>query len=118
MRAPRDRSQELQRIAQRKRAATAQVGQAFLRLLHLAEAHDSGQARRIAAFLASTFDGQAFGLDPFMLREVDAAIADDMLACLDALRWAQTEWHSLVPQGQQRVLAVIERHGLKWPDAS
>lgn len=118
MRAPRDRSQELQRIAQRKRAATAQVGQAFLRLLHPAEAHDSGQALRIAAFPAATFDGQAFGLDAFRLREVDEAIADDMLACREALRWAQAERHSLLPQGQQRVLAVIERHGLKWPDAS
>jgi len=41
----------------RAAAAQAAASQAYLRLVDLAEKHDTGQARRIALFLASTFDG-------------------------------------------------------------
>ena len=44
----------------RSRAATATGAQAFARLLHLAEARDSGQIGRVARFLAATYNGQAF----------------------------------------------------------
>ena len=64
----------------RKQAATAQGGQAFARLLALAETRDSGQARRIAQFIAVSYDGAAFPFDLFELRAVDEAIGDDMLA--------------------------------------
>jgi hypothetical protein len=54
----------------------------------LAEERDSGQIVRVARFLAATYNGQAFPLDVFERRAVDVAIGDDMLQCLDALRWA------------------------------
>lgn len=99
----------------RARAAQAAAAQAYERLLGLAERHDSGQIRRVVRFLASAFNGEAFPLDVFELRAVDVAISDDMLACLDALRWAKADLHKLVPDGERRVLAVIEAWGLPWP---
>jgi len=106
---------DLARIRLRKSEATAKGGQAFLRLLLLAE-HDSGQATRIAGFIASTYNGQVFPFDLYELRTLDEAIADDMLLCIDALRWAQADLYTLVPDGDRRVREVLEQHGLKWPD--
>lgn len=40
--------------------ATQAGGQAFVRLLTLAETRDSGQIARIARFLAAAYNGQAF----------------------------------------------------------
>ena len=81
------------------RARRQQAGaQAFARLLNLAEERDSGQIRRIARFLAATYNGQAFPFDLFELRAVDIAIGDDMLCCLDALRWARADLYTLVPE--------------------
>jgi len=107
---------DLARIRQRKSEATAKGGQAFLRLLRLAEHHDSGQATRCASFIASAYNGQVFPFDLYELRMVDEAIADDMLLCIDALRWAQADLHTLVPDGDRRVRAVLEQHGLEWPE--
>ena len=100
----------------RSRQATQAGAQAFARLLKLAEERDSGQIQRIARFLAATYNGQAFQFDPFELRAVDIAISDDMLCCLDALRWARADLYTLVPDGDARIRAVIERWGLQWPD--
>ena len=105
-----------QHMLLRKGKATAKGGQAFLRLLLLAEEHDSGQATRIAGFIASTYNGQAFPFDLYELRMLDGAIADDMLLCIDALRWAQADLHTLVPDGDRRVRAVLKRHAMKWPE--
>jgi len=102
----------------RSRQATQIGAQAFARLLKLAEERDSGQIPRIARFLAATYNGQAFQFDLFELRAVDIAISDDMLCCLDALRWARADLHTLVPDGDARVRAVIECWGLRWPDAA
>jgi hypothetical protein len=113
---PFDPASEMQRIALRVGQATAQCGHAFQRLLQLAETRDSGQTRRIALFIASTYDGQAFPFDLFELRAVDEAISDDMLLCIDALRWGRCDLHSLVPDGDRRVRAVIEQWGLQWPN--
>ena len=73
------------------------------------------QIPRIARFLAATYNGQAFQLDLFELRAVDVAISDDMLCCLDALRWGRVDLHTLVPDGDARMRAVIDRWGLRWP---
>jgi hypothetical protein len=108
---------DMERMRRRKSEATAKGGQAYLRLLQLAETRDSGQIRRIALFLASTYNGEAFPFDLFELRTVDEAISDDMLTCLDALRWGQADLHTLVPDGDRRMKAVIELWGLKWPDS-
>ena len=89
---------------------------AFARLLKLAEERDSGQIPRIARFLAATYNGQSFQLDLFELRAVDIAISNDMLCCLDALRWGRADLHTLIPDGDARMRAVIERWGLRWPD--
>ena len=113
---PLDFDDDMARVRQRKSEATAKGGQALLRLLLLAEHHDSGQATRIAGFVASTYNGQVFPFDLYELRLVDEAIADDMLLCIDALRWAQADLHTLVPDGDRRARAVLEQHGLKWPE--
>ena len=102
----------------RSRRVTQAGAQAFARLLKLAEDRDSGQIPRIARFIAATYNGQAFQLDPFDLRSVDLAISDDMLCCLDALRWARADLYTLVPDGDARVRAVIDRWGLRWPDGA
>lgn len=98
--------------------ATRAGAQAFARLLKLAEERDSGQIARIARFLAAAYNGQAFQLDLFELRAVDIAISDDMLTCLDALRWGGADLYTLVPDGNARVRAVIDRWGLRWPSES
>ena len=96
--------------------ATQAGTHAFARLLKLAEERDSGQIPRIARFLAATYNGQAFPFDLFELRAVDIAISDDMLSCLDALRWGRADLHTLIPDGDARVRAVIDRLGLRWPN--
>ena len=98
----------------RSRQATQTGVQAYTRLLKLAEEGDSGQIGRIARFLAATYNGHAFPLDLFELRAVDIAISDDMLACVDALRWGRADLHTLVPDGDARLQVVIDRWGLRW----
>ena len=101
-----------------RRAAQAQAGaaQAYARLIHLAETSDSGQARRVAQFIASTYDGAAFPFDPFELRTFDVSISDDMLVCLDALRWGKADLFKLVPDGERRVRGVCAAWGITWPE--
>ncbi len=99
----------------RSRDATAAGAQAFARPLTLAETRDSGQIPRIARFLAATYNGQAFQLDVFKPRAVDIAISNDMLCCLDALRCGRADLHTLIPDGDARMRAVIERWGLARP---
>ena len=97
-----DFDDDMQRMVLRKCEATAKGGHAFQRLLQLTEARDSGQVRRVALFIAATYYGVAFPFDLFELRAVDEAISDDMLLCIDALRWGQSDLHSLVPDGDRR----------------
>lgn len=97
---------------ERARAAQARAAQAYARLLHVAETSDTGQARTVARFIASTFDGQSFALDPFDLRTVDVPISDDMLTCLDALRWGKADLYKLLPDGRARILALCASWGL------
>jgi hypothetical protein len=108
---------DLDTFKTRSDEATRKGALAFARLLALAEMRDSGQIARIARFLAATYNGQAFQLDLFELRAVDIAISDDMMCCLDALRWGRADLYTLLPDGDARVRAVIERWGLRWPEA-
>lgn len=103
-----------------ERAMTAQrlAAQAYARLLDLAERHDSGQAHRVAKFLASTLDGTAFPYDLFELRTFDVPIADDLMACLDALRWGKADLHRLVPEGHERVMRLIADWGIQGRQAT
>lgn len=92
--------------------AQAKAAQAYLRLVEIAERSDSGQARRVACFLASTINGSAFPFDLFELHALDVALADDALACIDALRWGKADLHKLIPNGEQRIAAVLASWGL------
>lgn len=102
----------------RARAAQGGAAQALARLLALSETRDTGQARRIAQFLASCYNGQAYPFDVFELRAVDVEISDDMLLCLDALRWAKSDLHTLVPDGERRIRTICEVWGLRSALAS
>jgi hypothetical protein len=108
---------EMDSMRLRSSEATAKGGQAFLRLLVLAETRNSGQIPRIAKFIASTYNGDAFPFDLFELRALDIEISDDMLLCIDALRWGRADLYSLIPDGDKRVKAVIELWGLQWPQS-
>jgi hypothetical protein len=105
MAGPLDIDDDMQRVL-RKGEAAAKDGRAFQRLLQLAETRDSGQVRRVALFIAATYNEEAFPFDLVELRAVDEAIGDDMLLCLDALRWGHSDLHSLVPDGDQRRIWV------------
>jgi hypothetical protein len=109
---------DLDTFAARSGEATRKGAQAFARLLQLAETRNSGQIPRVAHFLAATYNGLDFQIDPFELRAVDIAISDDMLCCLDALRWGRADLCTLVPDGDARVRAVIDRWRLRWPDTA
>ena len=60
-------------------------------------AREATRVTDYAHFIATSYNGVAFLLDPFELRAVDVAISDDMLCCLDALRWGRVDLHKLVP---------------------
>ena len=109
---------ELDSFEPRSRDATATGAQAFARLLQLAEQRNSGQIVRVVQFIAATYNGQAFAFDLFDLRALDVEISDDMLRCLDALRWGRADLYTLVPEGDSRVKTVIERWGLQWPTST
>lgn len=97
------------------RAVEAQrkAAQACARLLNLAETRDSGQIRTVAQFLASTFNGAEFPLDLFDLRTLDVDIADDALACIDALRWGKADLYKLVPDGEACIAQVFRDWGIQ-----
>ena len=99
-------------LARRSQEATRQGALAFERLLRLAEQRESSQTVRIVHFLAAVYDSDEFDWEPIELRAVDTAISDDMLACLDALRWGRADLHTLVPNGETRLLAALRHWGL------
>ena len=78
---PLDIDDDMQRMALRKGEATAKGGHAFQRLLQLAQTRDSGQVRRVALFIAATYNGEAFPFDLFELRAVDEAIKIGRASC-------------------------------------
>ena len=99
----------------RSRAAQAAAAQAFDRLVGLTESRDSGQTEHVARFVASAYDGEAFPFDLFMLRMFDVDISDDMLVCIDALRWGKADLCKLIPDGDKRVRGVLALRGIEWP---
>ena len=104
---------DLNDMTRRATQAQARAAHAYARLLHLAETGQGGQARHVARFVTGTYNGDTFPFDLFLLRMVDVAIGDDMLDCLDALRWGKADLHKLVPEGESRVQRVIERWGVE-----
>lgn len=104
--------------ARRAQESTGAAATAFEHLLVVAETGSSGQARTVARILAGLYNGQDFPIDPYELRGLDIALSDAVLACLDGLRWGKQDIHTLVPSGDARTRAVLERHGIEWPNAN
>lgn len=98
---------------ERARSAQVSAAQALARLLSIAEFSDSGQARCVATFLASSYKYAGAPFDLFDLRTVDVPISDDMMLCIDALRWGKLDLHNLVPNGAQRIEGVMRDWGLR-----
>ena len=48
---------------------------------------------------------------------VNEAISDDMLLCIDALRWGQSDLNSLVPDGDRRRAADTNSSMVGFPAA-
>lgn len=82
------------------------------RLLDLAQLDTSSAGRRVARFLASLFDAQAWPLDLGDLSAVDIGVSDDMLVCLDARRWNKGSLFELVADGDDRLQSVLTLHQL------
>lgn len=101
-------------FAARSDEATRNGAQAFGRLLDIAENGNSGQTPRVARFLAAVHNGLVYPFDPFEMRMVDIAISDDMLQCLDALRWGRFDLHDLIVDGDARMRAVLRRWRLSY----
>ncbi|MBK6865982.1 MAG: hypothetical protein IPG91_22000 [Ideonella sp.] len=110
-----DREYEEQMLQHHIRAEESLVAatSAFADLLHLAETRDSGQIRRIAEFIAASYNSEGFKFDLLDLRVLDVAISDKILICLDCLRWAVSDLYRLVPDGNARIQAMIDRWGLR-----
>ena len=108
-----DLHNQMRGYEERSRAAQAAAAQALARLLQVAERSDSGQAGRIAQFIAATYNGEAYEFNLFDLRAVDVEISDDMLVCLDALRWGKSDLYNLVPDGDRRIQALCQAWGIK-----
>lgn len=87
--------------------AQAKAAHAYARLIDHATGSDSGQARRIAQFIAAAYNGHDYAFDLFDLRALDVEISDDVLACMDALRWGKLDLHHLIPNGDEMVRNIL-----------
>lgn len=101
----------------RAAAATSKGADALERLLTLAENRDSGQVARIARFIGGCWNGHRH-FDLFELRAVDESISDDMLAVLDALRWARADIGRMVTDGERRIQSMLQLWGMYGPEQS
>ena len=107
------RDKDIELWEQRARAAQSKAAQGLLRLVEFAERFDTGQARRVALFLAACFNGDDYPFDLFELRGLDVELSDDALACIDALRWAKADLYKLLPDGEARMERLIKAWGIK-----
>lgn len=78
---------------------------AFDRLLRRAEERDSRHHRDILAFIAAVWSNRPLPLNT--LRGLDAATGDDMLAVLDAFRYARVDLVETVDGGPRRVARLL-----------
>jgi hypothetical protein len=92
---------------ERATKAQAAAAHAFNRLLSAAEQGRGGQTEIVVKFLACTFDNSICKFDPFDLRALDVDVSDDILLCLDALRWGRADLYTLVPDGERRVQIML-----------
>lgn len=76
------------------------------RLLRLAEERQSRHARDVVSFVAAIWNNKPLALHT--LRGLDQAIGDDMLAVLDAFRYARINLAEQVEGGPRRVARVLK----------
>lgn len=87
---------------------------ALQRLFELAEQSDSGQARRVATFLAGLYNGPRFKFDLTNLRALDHSLIEDCLAVLAMDAFAcEREVHRYFEDGGNRFESMISTHGLQ-----
>ncbi|MBW8843589.1 MAG: hypothetical protein JF607_01270 [Burkholderiales bacterium] len=65
---------------------------------------DTGQSSVVAAFIASVVGFSKFDL--YDLRRLDVDISDDVMACIDTIRWRKAHLADLVPDGWSRAHAI------------
>jgi hypothetical protein len=88
-------------------AATERGLEAFDRLLRQAEESRSPQAREIVAVVTAVWNNRPLPLPS--LRAVDQPTGDDLMALLDAYRWARFNLAEHVAGGPRRVGRLLER---------
>lgn len=94
----------------RANEAAANAGRAFEQLLSLVETgRDTGQVRAVAAFIAAVVGLHRF--DIYDLRALDVDLSDDVLVCIDAIRWRKSHLADLVHDGLSRSYRAARRYG-------
>jgi hypothetical protein len=83
---------------------------AFDRLLRLAEERDARHSRDILAFVSALWNNRPLPLNT--LRGLDAPVGDDMLAVLDAFRYARLDLVEAVEGGPRRVARLLNERKL------
>jgi hypothetical protein len=94
----------------RSHEATERGLAAFDRLLRLAEERETRNQRDITGFLAAVWNNKSLPLRT--LRGLDEAVADDMLAVLDAFRYARLNLAEHVAGGPVRIERVLAKASL------
>jgi hypothetical protein len=80
---------------------------AFERLLRLAEERDGRQTRDIVNFLSAVWNNKSLPL--ITLRGLEQSVGDDMVAVLDAFRYARLNLAEHVEGGPLRVERVVNK---------
>jgi hypothetical protein len=108
-----ERRTSREKYIKRKAEINEGASLAYERLLSLAEGDITDQISRVINFLASSFNGHAYPFDLFQLRSLDTEIGDDMILCIDAIRYGDIDLYKLVPDGKYRIQSIIKRHLLQ-----
>ena len=80
---------------------------AFERLLRMAEERDGRQTRDIVNFLTAVWNNKSLPL--ITLRGLEQSVGDDMLAVLDAFRYARLNLAEHIEGGPLRVERVVNK---------
>jgi hypothetical protein len=80
---------------------------AFERLLRMAEERDGRQTRDIVSFLSAVWNNKSLPL--ITLRGLEQSVGDDMLAVLDAFRYARLNLAEHIEGGPLRVERVVSK---------
>ena len=80
---------------------------AFERLLRMAEERDGRQTRDIVNFLSAVWNNKSLPL--ITLRGLEQSVGDDMLAVLDAFRYARLNLAEHIEGGPLRVERVVNK---------